>query len=389
MPRWNFVLFFLFLILASCEWEVDYFGEYAGRNLIEDYDLDHLDWSAMADPLYMDFSDAGELGPSGTPAYWLHSRNLYPQGKFTGGSPGFVPQGGATTQVFSSLGDFISGGTTFRPIEGASFGFDLGSSTEIIEADLSGASFSAGAAGSYMLHFDYRTTDYLVYQLSTAANGRIMESGTSWGPDGLLQQDLTMVNLGRVPSQDGSLGKISIPSIEVSGASTPVFSFGLRPGVDAGGLGINVQKTVIDNFRFLRTDVTPGISLTLPSLQSTSLELLPGIYEFTIFVKDDVRANDVAQNIFHPSGVTIRVISETKSGSQTFTRFTPRPGAGWPDWTALSWRQSIDFPGQDPDDPLDNVLEIQIIPTDNLRGEEFRDLGSLLIAEPRLLYRER
>jgi hypothetical protein len=371
----------LALSLLSCNLDTNYFGEYIGVNLISDYDFDNPAWvaanAAPTVPELVTFTDVSGVegnGPQGGPAYDLGIINLYDPGhggKFTGAAPaaGFSTTGSGLIATIN-LGTFVDP-VTYRPINGDSIRIttDLGNNNVIFNF----LPYFEGE-GNYMLHFDFRTWNEMIVQTWDDVKGLSNNIRTDHPS---IKED-RMASVFPFPSP----GIVNVVPLTYR-APLPT-SFRLIFGQD-GGSGFD-QSTVIDNLKLIKIDEDLGITLTLPSIGSTSLQLLPGFYDFSVYVKDHPDASDDSMNIFHASGITLQTQANTKSGSQSFGQFKSRPTGGWAGWTKLTWSQAIDFVSED---TLDNALTISLTTTNILRDESFRDAGSVLIADPTLEFRER
>jgi hypothetical protein len=369
------------LSLLSCNLDTNYFGEYIGVNLIRDYDFDTPSWTAVNAGSLVTYSDiTGTVGngPAGGPAYELGINNLYPTGKMNALTG--ISAAGATSQANQFIGSTTIDGTLFPEINGQSLAvYNAEVAGDMVILNIRPYLTGAGI-GNYMLHHDFRINEELVVQTW---------NGTA-----------DLLNLVFYDTDDG--GNKSFNAMTDTFANptpglvnvTPLVYLGTEPTYDyiwGQQIGTNYgQKTVVDNIRLVKVDEDLTVQLALPSLTSTtgSLDLLPGIYEFSINVLDhpDIDLTN-ATNIFPATGITITMVAETKTGSQTLRRYEPRPSGGWGSWTTLRWSQPIDFVGTDP--VAGNVLTISISPTNTIQDEMRIDSGFVIIADPTLQFRER
>lgn len=409
-------LFFILVFSASCDLDTTYFDDYAGLNLISDYDFNVTgDWNLLSNavPLtfdddYMRFEQVGVgAGPSGSESYRLEIKNLFPNGDFEVALGGFWST--ANTAPAVGIDTPTQGGPPFNTAQVIDSTTLINNqrvistnTLKIVTADVNGVNsdrvtvnldninlpFSAAPlpAGTYELRADYRTYGYLVmhyYRLDgTYFDQQVVFSGFR-GDSGPLN-DVGLDDIGTLPGSN-----LFLPFNKTTGSH--FLHFGYNPAANPTKVpDTNFQVTMLDNVRLVRTDDDLGslwLEMTLPDLESASLTLLPGIYEFRVWVMDEAAADitPLTANRF-PS----RKISLSFTANQGFADYvkTQTFTGPWASWTQLTLRcENVQF-SSDGLGTTQPALRLRISPTDMTTGNGI-DAGSLLIARPELFFLER
>jgi hypothetical protein len=143
----------------------------------------------------------------------------------------------------------------------------------------------------------------------------------------------------------------------------------------------------IDDIRMLRADIPCRIRYVVPFSKSGRPDLVPGTYVFSVYVKAHPLI-PVTPNRFSATGVSIAVDGAVNGTfaykAQVAVAHPTDPGANyWSQWTLVKGSFSVtSIPSSSP--PNAPMLQLSISPTDVTSSIENEDVGSLLIAAPRL-----
>jgi len=424
------------LLLTGCKLNTDYFKDYRGVNLLSNYgfeatkpapasgpqwalepyaDASAKGWTSYLPDDYMTWAEATDLsgivdiegkdmskGKDGTsPAYRLEIKNLFQDGDLEGLAPGSATGMGnlgeawwnrasavSKTEISSTSNAFLStlNTNTYSPIDNQSLFFSGTLAGNLLTLDLDASSVPLWARqGGYRFRFTYRFTG-TVNPFSVALSGppwatsqNDTEGGGKWDATGLAVASSTLVSFSRLFAKD----------ISTATATVTIGSSGSQ------------NEAVIDNVRVIQSDIEPYVTASLPSLNSGSARLLPGVktgdYTLKFWVHDDPTADQTglsgspfvahASNRMYASGVTVRVKAAVKSGSGTFVQFIARDNS-WSKWTEISVPMGFDFVNSDGDITAGfTALQIELSPTNTVdQSTDGRDAGSLLIAQPELTF---
>ena len=351
----------LLLIFFSCS-PIDRFSEYRGVNLLEGKSLS--DWTpdynevsppAPANPeeeAYMLYQSAGAIaGYNGSEAFRLRTKNLFPNGDFEGGSlTGWELIKGATSSTFS-----ISGSA----IQGVSLNYTISASTDYIRFPLSNLADGFLPSIPYTFRFDVKYT-------STGSDTLSFDTNTDPATDGSylfkLQKPKEIKTYYRYPADypDSPLLK------NVSRTAGQNLYFFLNTALPDKG---DPQIGIIDNIRFLRSDLQYKIRLVLPRTDPTNPNRLPlpsGSYRFSFYVKQDPDAG--SNNVFPASRISFGI------GNAYKTVDASSIGSDWTKVEGTFNNLQID-PG--------STMELWISATDST-ADFYRDCGSILISSPSL-----
>ncbi|GEM_PF-4132480 len=417
--RWkNYFLIPVILLsvpgLTSCNLDTSYFADYENLNLISAYDLNLTGtWSLLsnAGPLifndnYMQFQQVGVgAGPSGSESFRLEIKNLFPNGDFQAGLGGvwvdnnLIGTPDVNTYSEIEVADAFPGADSFsstRLISGNTLKIitqDLSMvNSDRVSVNLSTFTLPVTAAaiptGTYELRVDYRTYGNLIMHYYRENTGIFYDQQTinkgflsSGGP----KNDLTLDDLGSLP------GSNLFVQFNLISGSNHFLVWGFNPATSPPSAPPNNnQVTMVDNIRLVRTDDGLGelmLEMTLPDLQSSSLTLLPGIYEFSVWVRDEALADvtPLTPNRFPSSKITLTFTANQGFADYVKTQTFTGPWAGWTQLTLRCENVQFSSEGLTPTQP---ALRLRISPTDMTTGNGI-DAGSLLISRPELFFLER
>ncbi|HOV37422.1 MAG TPA: hypothetical protein PLG79_01770 [Spirochaetales bacterium] len=333
---------FSLLGFLSCS-PVDRFSEYDGVNLIESVSLD--EWTPdFNDPSpYMLYESAGSIGPDGQEAFRLRTQNLFPNGDFeTGMALGWV------LTTYGSLSIINSGNN----ITGCSLRYNTNSSTDYITYPLSNLTDGFPAKQSYTFRFNLKYIE--------AGSTLIFDFNTNPSTDKTyllsLQPQTTKVFYQYPKDFPDS------PLIQSVYSDEQNRFFFLNTVVE--GANPAPQNGVIDDIRFLRSDLEYKVRIILDRNNPDRLSLPSGSYRFSFYVKQDPAAG--SNNVFPATRISFGIGSAKK---------TVAAEASWTSWTQVSAvfnNLQID-PG--------STMELWISATDS-SSDAYRDCGSILISTP-------
>ncbi len=389
--------------ILGCTFEVDYFSDYAGVNLIPSLDLSTTSgqWELLTnstpgnyDDDYMLFESVATPGPSGANAYRLEIKNMFPNGDFENALGGLWTASGGLASIVNtdvSTGSFPAYQRTITPSD-RSLKISTENPNQYVGFDLTAANFGPGlvAGGSYALRFDYRyyTRLYVQYYRFTGSvytDHQTVIKGV--GPENGFQLDTSFPTLESFP------GNNLILPITIQAAGTHRLNFGFNTAASSPGApDVNKQIVMIDNVRLFRTDIPSWLEARVPNLNATAKPLLPGIYELTLYVQREAAA-DVSPNNppthtrFRAPGLTVEIQTQEAQGIQSRTKFFP--DTGWTSWTPITFRiENIQFDPATFNAALP-AIRIRLSPNNMVGSFNQRDAGSLLVSSPGLYFKER
>jgi hypothetical protein len=338
------VLGLLFLLeFLSCS-SVDRFSEYEGVNLIESVSLAEYTPDFNAASPYMLYESAGFIGPEGQDAFRLRTKNLFPNGDFeTGTAPDWV----LTTNGSLSI---INSGNN---ITGQSLRYTTDFSTDYIYYPLSNLTDNFPAEQSYTFRFNLKYIE--------AGSTLIFDFNTNPSTDKTYLLSLQQPQTTKVfyqYSEDFSESSL-IQSVYSDGQNRFFFLNTVAEGAEKAP-----QNGVIDNIRFLRSDLEYKVRIVLDRNSPDRLSLPSGSYRFSFYVMQDPDAG--SNNVFPATRISFGIGSARK---------TLAAEASWSNWTQVSAvfnNLQID-PGR--------TMELWISATDS-SSDAYRDCGSILISAP-------
>lgn len=365
----------LAVVLAGCTLDTDYFSEYRGTNLLGNWGFDTGNWDLEVGTEFMTWEPTGEAH-DGHPAYRLEIKNLIPNGDFEDES--VTPDSGPSTTVptnWSRLGGAVTFAATHDSVSltGRSMRWEAPGGSSLL-LDL-GAAIGAAwqPSNSYRVRFDFA---------ELGATGLVNINLVETFPESLGQETLAEVG--------GRWAQTSLQKAVVYGFSKKFDqpeTLENRFLVWGALKGSEATDMMVDNVRVFLDTGNRSVATSLPSLDSGTLTLLPGekpgMYRFTLWVKDDATAN----NRFQATKVSISVVAAVKSGSGTPSPVVfERPSGGWSTWTALTMDFGFDFVSDDDDLEGQPALAINITPMGLGTDAEAADVGSILVAHPTLTF---
>jgi hypothetical protein len=394
------------LFVAGCSLNTDYFSDYRGKNILGNSGFAVAGkWALTAntntsDPAYnptpanfMNWAAASDLGaqglttgPDGSAAYRLEIMNLIPDGDFEAGGDtgtGFAESfwaynqssgPGSTDIAWNTTG--VDGNSVPMSINNNTLAFGNLSNIDQLTLTLSNAVSAAlwARGGSYQFRFDFYNGSALATLPLTFTTPT---STANWN----------QVNLAQ-----------GFSSVTTQYHASEFFTVGASP---TGTYTVTINNTsnnflgYFDNVRMMNAAIDPTVLLSFSSLSSGTAQLLPGTkagaYTMSVYVHDDPTAVQGAANHspnrFNPSGLTITVTAAVKSGTGTYQQFFPRPSTGWTSWTQLTMNMGFDFVDTDSQLGGSPALTVKLSPTNTVdESTNGRDVGSILVAEPVLLY---
>lgn len=393
-----FVLALVAVGLAGCSLNTNYFSDYTGANLLSSYEFNASGWAtetygtdgASATDPYMNWSDASTTGPGGGEAYKLEILNLIPDGNFftsytnTTINSSYWSSSAATVTIYNGSTTFAasssSSTTTYASFIGSSTSgylkLDLAASIEAITG------LSAPASHQYQLQanfIDPNGSPFYVYNNntldSTSATATLATLTSSTVASGTLYEFAST-----------SLGTTSVLNLTYSssfGASNLVFGYS-----DSYHNPNATEQFYLSNVRLVPDTDTLYTKLSLPSLYSTSRQLIPGTYQFSLYVKDDPNAG-TSSNHFYAKGLTVRFTIGAKSSLTKQVVVTATRTSSWSSWTKLTFSLgTLDF--VDSNSALTSgsttypALVIEISPT--IMNSGTKDSGAVYISDPTLTF---
>ena len=369
-------------LFFSCNLIKD-FDEYTGVDLIAGKSFTSEDWQAdRAESYYLNFEPvtAEEAGttqglPSGAEIYRLEIPNLVPNGDFEETNPGEAPAGWVLSESTNNINQVIDSGNYLINNNTLRFDIDNSKTNRIdynLRSDTTGLLDGFIEESSYLVRFDIRSTSETIFEYNNNS-----KTFTLWsfekGEDLSVRVFPLEIMDSQFTAQSGQAHFFSIGTFE---------KHEQKP-----------QEGYIDNFRITRTDINQYIRLSVPVTDSEGnrLELLDGIYRFSVYIKEDpthTKASATAPNRFPANGVSL--LMSVKSGDTVLKTTVPEvfspddEGADWSVWSQISMTAFIQFDLPGAGTIEEQMLELAITPTDTSAGGAGKDVGSILIAAPSL-----
>lgn len=385
------------LALTGCSLNTNYFSDYTGNNLLSSYEFNNVGWATdttgldntASNDLYMTWATTGSAGPGGGAAYKLEINNLIPNGNFVTASslPNsyWAVYSGDTvsTTTDSNFSSSSSSGTTsvLHYVGSAAshsyLGLDLAASIKATTA------LTTPGAHQYQFQAEFVDTGSLPFYMTGVSDLAGTTSILTMAQLAFGTQLNSSSTLYSLANQSGVATSISL---NFTGSSdTAYLYFGYY---DASHDPQSVENFDLSNVRLVPDDVDLYTKLSLPSLSSTSKQLIPGIYQLTLYVKDDSTAG-TASNHFYAKGVTVRVTAATKNNLSKQVVVTSTRTSAWSSWTKLTFSLgTLDFvdsnSGLTSGSTTYPALVIEISPT--IMNSGTRDSGVVDISDPTLTF---
>jgi hypothetical protein len=145
----------------------------------------------------------------------------------------------------------------------------------------------------------------------------------------------------------------------------------------------SLQKGYIDDIRMVRTGI--DLCLEFDVRNADIADLIKGRYAFSVWVKDDPEAGELASSGLSADGrmrtdavtLTLRAEGSSEGGVQTIFM---RPAMGWTTWTKLTVLSEMAIKDEDPESTAP-IFSLRVSPA-NTSG--ILNPGSVLIAQPEL-----
>ena len=254
-----------------------------------------------------------------------------------------------------------------------------------LSAGSNGLVDGVASGATYLIQFDYRTDNSFFFQYYAANYSNIIWQafGSQNGDPSSLPGSFDNTNT-FPPSPDVfTILEQSGPEFTVNGdaGSVHYFSFGTMDDPFEVSEYIVPQKAYIDNFRIVRTDIPPRLSLS-PNIEDTLHPLLSGSYRFSVWVKTDPEAG--RNNRYHAAAITLRITGG--GGTAGWIEKTVIYSAietDWSDWTRLT----VDTDNiQIPVSSTEPAMTVSVAPTDYTSQGVLSniDAGSILVTGPHL-----
>lgn len=295
-------------------------------------------------------SAGATAGHNGSEAFRLRTKNLFPNGDFEAGSlTGWQLSGGS--------GSFSLTTNPGEIIQGTSLKYNISASTAYIHYPLSNLADGFLVGTPYTFRFDVKYINANTLSFDTNS-----DPSTDASYFFKLQQPRETKPYYRYP--------IDFPD-------SPLLQFVSRTGGQDLSFYLNTalpdkgdpQQGIIDNIRFLRSDLQYKIRLVLPQTDPTNpnrLSLPSGSYRFSFYVKQDPEAG--TNNVFPASRISFGI------GNAYKTVDASSIGSDWTKVEGTFNNLQID-PG--------STMELWISATDST-DDFYRDCGSILISSPSL-----
>ena len=356
------------LTIVGCSEVTGGFEEYAGVNLIDGHIFDpgiNTDWQISdVTGTYINFTDrnafADDTGLSAdaiaaADKSGLNIPNLVPggvtAGDFENGITGWTANGNTIAVDSSSAIDGIN-----------SLDFNVDDPSTMITFDLTTLT-DFDITASYRFLFSYR----LQSGNGTSLYFEVNDGSTAFSDLWTIKPPDTS-NAYSFPYNSGTSSSV------VSGLSgSPVFAI--------GSVGtVSTQAGYLDNFRVVRTDVSPtplldkSIYFNVPLTEAGRLSLVSGTYRFSVWIRneDTNLVTPTVANTFPSNGVTLRMESLSQNGHTAL--FTT--DSSWSSWQQISVTGSFEV-----DTTTDPAIRLSIMPA--LYNDQ--DCGIMLIAYPQLM----
>ncbi|QEN09328.1 hypothetical protein EXM22_15575 [Oceanispirochaeta crateris] len=400
----------------------DLFSEYDGQSFLSTTSLQSDNWELMPDYSfetgttaedYMDYSlESATGGPNGGPVYRLEIKNLLQNGDFedTSASPAYSPwfiYDEVTPEIVASPAasviDVITG-TNEISNRTVFFSTDTGYRAAIKLKDSFVNPETYISDQNYVFNFSYRTASIIKMffepDWSESSGGFLDTYGfQSSGGAGGSQEDTSLSNNNIFAPIDPELAEARGPNVfGAQNTSYPTLGDTWTFATDKS------QSGYFDNFRIVRDtagDFDLRLRLKLDLDHRQDLELIPGYYRFSVYVKDETITS---LNTFNSDRVELSITGYDTSNqistedSQVFYKdetlhdLYSQSGEGYTgDWSS-SWIQLVlasDKLIQLPNISQDPVMELTISPSNpgtSDAGWNRLTAGSVLISEPVLEY---
>lgn len=371
------------LVFTGCKLSTDYFSDYNGVNLISQHEFG-ADWSSRTKgldntsglDLYMNWADAGVTGPGGGEAYKLEIKNLIPDGDFTGGTPPYAPNSSYWTPTSGDTLSVVASSTGFSGVP--NLHYVSGGNTNVLTLDLLAAIDSTtgftAASHNYQFQMDF------VDEAGTAFN--IYHKFNAGTPTPVAELTAQTLITQSTSYQSTPLSLSAMPGAATSLAMTYTSSIPTQSIVTFTN-GTQAETFSLHNVRLVPDDVDLYATLSLPSLFSTTKQLIQGSYTFSVYVKDDPSVGSA--NHMTANGLTLRVTIATESGATAQIIKTAARDSTWSGWTKLTFNLgTLQF--ADSDSLLNGAKAITIDLSPTLMNTGTRDAGTLYVSDPTLTF---
>jgi hypothetical protein len=375
------------LLLISCPAGEDLFADYREVNLIENQGFESGDWQVSygeASPSFdylrfepVNTANAGTTTglPAGTGnIYRIELVNLFPNGDFADSTAGDAPAGWSL-QGPAGSGRIFETTTTLKP--------DAGLPME-----------------GNVLHFKLNGLQWCIYNFDDSATGLldgfvrnsqyfIQFDSSCQFPNLFSYTDLSITKREWSIGNDTSWSVTPFPPPQEGDAR-----FTTLEGFDYFSIGLpnegnNAQEGYIDNVRVGRTDIEQKVILQIPISDPEELrpDLLDGHYSFSFYVKFESAGmvSPAFPNRFDAHSISLSLkLSMGEEIAQFQSFFSDEEGWSRDEWTKITFQTPKVLQFNIPDDPDAELpyLEIALTPTNAVS----RDIGSILIAAPSLMY---
>ncbi len=414
------VLFSLsvFLLMTGCQ-EPDYFGEYEGINLLGSSSL--ADWQLMPDYSfetgtsavdYMKYTpETGQAGPHAGPVYRLEIKNLINNGDFENGTsePWFFSEAPFSSKTSPATGSaqvsIISSGPSV--LEDNTLYFENLNKNQQLGFACPGPAGSSSFVKpetyiygkNYIFSYDYRIERFqrALFRPHWSSSNSEKEYKAYGGENGTI-------------STTGGMEKNHFPPLDIEiaeGTNANNFDAAV-PGAGEENCWVialsDTQKGSLDNFKVVRNTLGNfdlRLRLKLYLKNNNGLDLIPGYYRFSIYVKEE---SSPADNSFPADRIELGIKSQDDPNKKNVEDYQVyyktvtlhnlyaqdgRSHQGWDSsgWTRLTLASSqlLQIPGNS-DEP---VMELSISPSNpgsSDSGWNRLNPGVILIADPQLEY---
>ncbi len=411
-------------VLATGCSSPDLFSEYDDESFLSTTSLSSESWQLMPDydfetgtnaDDYMDFSQVSSSGgPDGGPVYRLEIRNLLANGDFEDGTAaGWYHYDGTT------MNDPATGSGEVQMNEGS---YTLDNNTLYFDTtslyrlgivfnntnDSSGLSYNSAFINpdtyvdgmSYVYSYSYRTASVISSYFEDNWAGDTTDLPSSsfqalGGTDGS-DNDRSYSNYNYFPPLDPDLAEAQNYNVITADNSSDMDSFFFT--------STSTQAGYIDDVTFVRDsqgDFDLRLRLKLDIDHRSDLDLIPGYYRFSVYVKAE---NSATNNVFDADRVELGINGYDEDnnmsyeGTQVYYKTSTlhnlysQSGDSFQGNWSSSWVKLVfetDQTVQLPDISTDPVMELTISPSNPGSSDNAwnrLDAGSILIAEPTLEY---
>ena len=377
---WIIIALPVILLFSSCPGETP-FTELEMAELLTAADRAFEQWEVTYDINtafdYLEFTDAGSvsyttsgLTDTSSPVYRLELVNLMTDGGFEAGTIAWTSYGVPAEET-------IIAGVDPYDIDGDVFYYKFDSVDDYIDFDLDALLSGFVVEGNYILRFDLKSESSTV-----AFEQRLRESG---------DREIWSLTISRTLPVYDTLYRVPEHFIEYVDSS-----FTLNPVENMFTIGRTqedspIQTGYIDNLRVGRTNTGASLVFEVPYADSTGSrpDLLSGYYRFSIKVLNDPEVSPHTSGLNRMKGksvtLSIEPIQDHFSSSPDYAAWEPDTTAGWIEWTEVHI-ESGSIQVDTPEDSSEAIFSISIVPANTLCGCQEYDVGSILIAEPKLTY---